>query len=1235
MKKLLLLLLVAFLPMMASAQDYILNGIVYEIGGNGAEVMGIESGVTEVDIPSSIEAWDQKFHVTTIRANAFEGHSDITYLSIPYSIKSIGADAFKNCGSHITVNIADPESWCQMKLANEHSSPLSSAGKMLVHDKETTTIDIPETVTSISAFTFYQCSCLKTLNIPSSVTSISSSAFEDCDYLTSVNLSDGLQKIGGSAFEGCKSLTTITIPSTVNAVKVNAFKNCTGLQNVYCEATSVPEADATSFVGLPSNATLRIPKGTKDKYMAAEGWNTFPNIVEMGEVVEHLYFETPNADGVTIYYSGVKGNTEVEVTYKGDDDPLDFYGYYEGRIVIPETVEYKGKTYKVTGINHDTFNQCPNVTSVVIPNSVTTIGERAFIACSKMYSIVIPKNVTSIEERAFYGCKMLTHVVSEIENPFSIDDNVFEGISSNPTLIVPKGTRSKYKAANGWKKFPNIVEGTKYITYYGFEKANADGVTIYYRWANWGTEVEVSCKGDDSLDFLDEYTGNVVIPESVDYDGKTFSVTGIDMEAFNLCTGLTSVTIPKSVTTIGERAFMGCTGLATVISMIEKPFAIDKNVFDHIPSNATLMVPYGTKAKYQATEGWNQFKNIIEDGGEGSEFEIDGIRYSVGVDNIVAIISCDTKFTGDLVIPNEVKYHGTTYTVNGIGWGAFLGCTGIESVTISEGVKWIHGRAFADCSNLTSLTIPSSLGHIGDCAFEGCSKLSKVYISNLAAFLDIEFEVDEGPYSNPLYYAQYLFLNGIEIKDIVIPNTIKKIRTNAFGGFKSLNSVTIPNSVTSIGAFAFMNCTSLAIVISEIEEPFVIDETVFSNIPSDATLIVPKDTKAKYQVTEGWSQFKNIIEDGGEGSEFEIDGIRYSVGKDNTVTIISCDTKPTGNLVIPNEVEYKGTTYTVDAVGLSAFSDCTGIESVTISEGVTLIDDRAFAGCSNLTSLKIPSSLENIDDCAFEGCSKLTNVYISDLTAFLEIEFEVKEGLFSNPLFYAQHLFLDGEIRDIVIPNTVKKIKTNAFGGFKSLNSVTIPNSVTSIGDYAFSGCSGLTSLTLHEDLESIGAFAFTNCTGLNKVFCLAEDAPTMADNAFDGVWDTVTLLVHYANEDAYKQTSPWDIFSNITHLPIITYVIDGEVYDRVELSYGAEIVPPVVEQREGYEFAWGDYPETMPDEDVIIEGSYVATAINGVKAEATDANIYSINGCRTSKLQRGLNIIRQSDGKVRKVLVR
>ena len=1506
-----------------SNADMFDNNIFYKLKSDGAlEVCGFSPTASKADIPSSFTR-DKKYRVTSIAEGAFEGRSNIKYLSIPYSMKSIGKNAFKSCGSSISVNIADPESWCKMELGNEYASPLACAGKLLVLDKETTYINFPETVSSINAFTFFGCRPLTSISTPGSVKSIGSSAFEGCEKLGSVIINNGLESIGGSAFEGCGSLTMITFPSSVNTIKVNAFKNCTGIKDVFCEATTVPKADATSFDGLPSNAKLRVPQGTKDKYKAAEGWKRFTDIVEMGAAWN--YFEVANADGVTIYYHGVKGSSEVEVTYKGDDDPLDFYDYYKGKVVIPETVKYEGKTYKVTGINHDSFQQCANLTSVIIPNSVTTIGDGAFVACSKLYSIVIPKNVTSIGKSAFRFCKMLTNVVSEVEKPFAIDDDVFDGISSTATLIVPKGTVDKYKATNGWKKFSRIVEGTKYITYYSFEKPNADGVTIYYRWTKWGTAVEVSCKGDDSLDFLDEYTGDVVIPESVEYDGKTFSVVGIGMYAFHQCSKLTSVTIPKSVTSIEDGAFAACNKLATIISKIEKPFAIDKNVFELISSNVKLMVPKGTKALYQATEGWNVVKNIIEDGGEGSEFEIDGIRYYIGLDNTVTIVDCDAKLTGDLVIPKEVKYNGTTYTVS-VGWGAFSGRTGIKSVTFAEGVKWVEARAFSGCSGLTSVTIPSSLVLLGDCAFNGCTKLANVYISDLAAFLNINFEIDEGATSNPLYYAQHLFLNGKEIKDIVIPNSVKTIKRNAFGGFKGLNSVTIPdgvttiedraflssgltsvnipNSVTSIGWSAFNNCSSLAKVVSEIKKPFAIDNSVFEGLPSKAELRVPIGTKAQYQATEGWNVFTNIIEDGGVGSEFEMDGIRYRVGLDNTVTIVDCDAKLTGDLVIPKEVKYNGTSYEV-SVGWGAFSGCTGLKSVTISEGVTWVDALAFSGCSGLTSVTIPSSLGHFGDCAFDGCTKLANVYISDLAAFLNINFEVDEGATSNPLYFAQHLFLNGkEIKDIVIPNSIKTIKRNALGGFKGLNSVTIPNGVTTIEDraflssgltsvnipnsvasigwsafngcsnlatvvsdiekpfaidktvfeglpsnaelrvpkdtkaqyqategwnvftnitedgedakfetdgilyligmddfvsvvsgetkytgdvtipkevkhegktykvkfidprafegckdmtsvtipssveeigwYAFGDCTGLTSITLPEgltwidarafagcsnltsltiprsmiyiddcafdgcsqlsdvhisdladflniefvtdegptsnplyyarhlflneeeikDLEipnsvtkikknaflgfkglnsvtipnsvtSIGSLAFSGCTGLRKVDCLAEDIPTMDDNAFDGVWETATLRVHYDKEDAYKQTSPWSKFSTITHLPVIVYMIDGEVYDRVESSYGATIVPPVVEQREGYEFAWGNYPETMPDEDVTIEGSYVATAINGVKAEAADADIYSISGYRTSKLQRGLNIIRQSDGKVRKVLVK
>jgi hypothetical protein len=265
----------------------------------------------------------------------------------------------------------------------------------------------------------------------------------------------------------------------------------------------------------------------------------------------------------------------------------------------------------------------------------------------------------------------------------------------------------------------------------------------------------------------------------------------------------------------------------------------------------------------------------------------------------------------------------------------------------------------------------------------------------------------------------------------------------------------------------------------------------------------------------------------------------------------------------------------------------------------------------------------------------------------------------SCPLSSAGKMLVrDKETTTIDIPETVTSIAAFTFYQCSCLKKLNIPGSVTSISSSAFEDCDYLTSANLSEGLQKIGgsAFegckrlakvtipstvteikvsAFKNCTGMEKVDCHAEKAPKLDGSSFDGVWEKAVLRVPYEKEDIYKQTSPWDKFANITHLPIITYVIDGVVYDQVQVAYGSKIVPPVVAEHEGYEFAWGDYPETMPDEDIIIEGFYVATAINGVKAEGTDADIYSINGCRTSKLQRGLNIIRQSDGKVRKVLVR
>ena len=259
------------------------NGINFALKNDGTlEVIGLNAWTTIADILSDVTIGGKTYRVTSIKAWAFEGRSDLQYLSIPWTVTSIGEYAFIDCGSSITVNIADPECWCQMQLGNEHASPLSSAGRVLVHDIETTRIDIPETVTSIGKFTFYQCRKITSLNIPSSVIFIGSSAFEDCTGLTALTLSEGLQSVGGSSFEGCTGLKSLTIPSTVNTIKMNAFKNCKAITDVYCYAQTVPDTDDTAFDGTPiESATLHVPKGCSGAYKSMAPWKSFKNIVEM------------------------------------------------------------------------------------------------------------------------------------------------------------------------------------------------------------------------------------------------------------------------------------------------------------------------------------------------------------------------------------------------------------------------------------------------------------------------------------------------------------------------------------------------------------------------------------------------------------------------------------------------------------------------------------------------------------------------------------------------------------------------------------------------------------------------------------------------------------------------------------------------------------------------------------------------------------------------------------------
>ena len=201
--------------------------------------------------------------------------------------------------------------------------------------------------------------------------------------------------------------------------------------------------------------------------------------------------------------------------------------------------------------------------------------------------------------------------------------------------------------------------------------------------------------------------------------------------------------------------------------------------------------------------------------------QINGIYYILNAKRGTAEVTKNPNmYSGDIVIPESVTYSAAICSVTSIGDEAFTGCSGLTSVTIPSSVTSIGSYAFSGCSGLTSITIPNSVTSIGKSAFFGCSGLTSVHISDLSAWCNIEFqpfvdyegwvEKDSEGSTNPLWYAHHLYLNGKEVKELVIPNTVTSIKDGAFSLCHGLTSVTIPNSVTSIGDIAFYGCSDLS-----------------------------------------------------------------------------------------------------------------------------------------------------------------------------------------------------------------------------------------------------------------------------------------------------------------------------------------------------------------------------------------------------------------------------------------
>lgn len=347
-------------------------------------------------------------------------------------------------------------------------------------------------------------------------------------------------------------------------------------------------------------------------------------------------------------------------------------------------------------------------------------------------------------------------------------------------------------------------------------------------------------------------SGSVIIPESVTYEGISYRVGVIADEGFSACNGMTSIAIPNSITTIGINAFYSCSGL-TSISIPNSVVTIGGQAFAYCRGLTTIIIPNSV-----TNIGNSAFKNC-------SSIE------SVVMSNNITSIS-DYMFESC----SSLKSVAIPYGVKNIGSRAFRECTALTSVTIPNSVISIDYQAFRGCTNLTTIAIPSSVTKIGTNAFWECN-LSSVHISDLTAWCNIDFE------NNPLSYAHHLFLNGSEVKELVIPNGVMTIKKRAFSGCSNFISINIPNSVTKIEYGVFAGCENLKIVSigngiktiegrvfdsgSSIEDvycyatntPTTSDDAFQGCFIEYKKLHVPDESLAAYKNTSPWSEFGTIV----------------------------------------------------------------------------------------------------------------------------------------------------------------------------------------------------------------------------------------------------------------------------------------------------------------------------------------------------------------------------------------
>ena len=1036
-----------------------------ELGDGTLEITKYVGNSATCVIPSEIDGKK----VTGIGYNAFNGRTELTSITIPDGVTIIGNSAFSDCTSLETVTIPNsvthiyPRAFYNCTSLKEVAIPASVT---VIRDEafgyyydidssETKKADgfkinyvnntqghwyaikngftdgacfvvneLGDGTVEITGYAGNSATCVIPDEIDGKkVTKIGENAFRDRTELTSVTIPDGVTYIVDCAFFGCTLLETVTIPNSVTDICWRAFYDCVSLKEVTIPAsvTNIQDYAFGYYYDSDSSETKKVD-GFKINYVK----NTYGH-----------YYATENGftDEACLLTNELNDGTLEISKYAGNSATYEIPGEIDGK--------------KVVRIGNSAFIDCTELTSVTIPDGVTSIDEAAFLCCTSLTSVTIPDSVTSIKSKAFFNCTSLKSVTI----PASVTNiNIGDYALGYYEIYNTDSCEWEMYKVDGFKI--NYVKNT-YGHMYAFKNGFTDEACL------------LTNELDDGTLEITKYAGNsatCVIPGEI--DGK--KVTEIGDSTFKGCTELTSITIPDGVTGIGNNAFSGCTSLETVTIPASVTYVRD-SAFYGCTSLKSVTIP----------------ESVTYIGGYAFA-ECYSLKYAdipANVSGIGLSPFCNCRSLENINIDEANKWYttvdGVLYDKDKTELINYPAGKKDSSYVIPEGIRTIREKAFYGCLNLCELAIPDSVTEIESGAFECSSLISDEY--GTIKYVD-GWVVGSGHTANVVLkdgtrgIAFEAFSCDEIIEKVTMPDTVKYINAYAFENCTNLSEVLLSSSLENIESGVFFNCMKLADI--------VIPDSVIS-ITSDAflntALLDKQNTPVKYVgkwVIAAEDRDKIVIKDGTKGiANNAFSGctsltditIPDSVTKIGDYAFSNCNSLT--EIKIPNKVK---------SIGGRVFWFCESLKNVTIPDSVTMIGDMAFVGCTSLTDITIPGSVTMIGDMAFSGCKSLTDITIPDSVTM------IGDAAFGSCK----------SLTDITIPGSVTMIGDHVFAGCTSLTDITIPGSVTMIGNAAFGSCTSLTDITIPDSVTSIGDSAFYNCPKLLDV-TIPDSVTNIDDWAF------------------------------------------------------------------------------------------------------------------------------------------